>query len=193
VPAPAFAGSASLVRSGAALAVTLAARDAIEPVKALQQSGNGGEAPLAALCRWYPSLVQLASGGRDGDKAPFRSLRIVGPTASARTSATRLLVRPMLRLAMPRRVSILAMVVRCQLAPKTVGIPLRFNSSAISRWATKPSALSVRMVEAKASARESAARLFVEAPCTLRPRDDVTPLNCSIGQSWPAPDVLSQR
>jgi hypothetical protein len=53
------------------LAASLAARDTIEPFKALQQSGNGGEAPLAALCRWYPSLVQLARDGRDGDKARF--------------------------------------------------------------------------------------------------------------------------
>src|SRR5258707_6242129 len=28
-------------------------------------------APFAASCRWYPSLVQLARDGRDGDKARF--------------------------------------------------------------------------------------------------------------------------
>ena len=71
MPAPAFAGLASLVRSGAALAATLAARDAIEPVKALHQSGNGGEVPFAASWCCYPSLVQLARDGFDGDKARF--------------------------------------------------------------------------------------------------------------------------
>ena len=49
----------------------LAARDAIEPVKALQQSGNHGQVPFAAPWRWYLSLVQLASDGLDGDKARF--------------------------------------------------------------------------------------------------------------------------
>jgi hypothetical protein len=54
-----------------ALAATLAARYAIEPVKALQQSGNHGQVPFAAPWRWYLSLVQLASDGLDGDKARF--------------------------------------------------------------------------------------------------------------------------
>jgi hypothetical protein len=52
-----------------ALASMLAARDTIEPVKALQQSGNGGQVPFAALWRWYLSLVQLARDATDGDKA----------------------------------------------------------------------------------------------------------------------------
>jgi hypothetical protein len=105
-----------------------------------------------------------------------------------------LFVRPMLRLpdvTRPRRLTILQTVVRCQLPPRAVGIPLRFNSFASSRWETKPAAISCRMVEAKAAARESAARLFVEALCTPRPRDDVTPLTCSMGPSWPNLDVLS--
>ena len=49
----------------------LAARDAIEPVKALQQSGNHGQVPFAASWRWYPSLVQLVRDGLDGDKTRF--------------------------------------------------------------------------------------------------------------------------
>jgi hypothetical protein len=47
------------------------------------------------------------------------------------------------------------------------------------------------MVEAKAAARESAARLFFEAVCSLRPRDEVTLPTCTIGPSWPDLDVLS--
>jgi hypothetical protein len=47
------------------------------------------------------------------------------------------------------------------------------------------------MVEAKAAARESAARLFAEAVAFFqRLRDEVTPLS-SIGPSWPDLDVLS--
>jgi hypothetical protein len=124
------------------------------------------------------------------------SARIVEARALARASAACLVACPMLILPLPdvikpRRVSILTTVVRCQLPPKTVGIPLRFNSPANSRWERKPASRSCRMVEAKAAARESAARLFVEAPCT-RPRDDVAPLNCSIGQTWPDLEVPSQ-
>jgi hypothetical protein len=107
-------------------------------------------------------------------KPAFRSSRIVGPKASARTSAACLVANPVLILLLPEviepsRVSILTTVVRCQLPPRTVGIPLRFNSSASARRVTKPAAISFRMVEAKARARESAARLFVEATCR-RPR-----------------------
>ena len=122
------------------------------------------------------------------------SARIVEARASARASAACLFVRPMLILPLvikPRRVSILQTVVRCQLPLKAVGIPLRFNSFASSRWETKPAAISCRMVEAKAAARESAACLFVEATCTARPRDDAAPRICSIGPSWPDLDVLS--
>jgi hypothetical protein len=48
-----------------------AARGAIEFLKALQQSGNGGLVPFAASRRWCLSLVQLASDGQVGDKARF--------------------------------------------------------------------------------------------------------------------------
>jgi hypothetical protein len=118
----------------------------------------------------------------------FRSLRIVDPKASARTSATRLLVRPLLQLPdviKPSRVSILTTVVRCQLPPRAVGILLRFNSSASSRWETKPAAISSRMVGTKARARESAARLPANAPCRLRLLGEVSPHTGSIGPSWP--------
>jgi hypothetical protein len=63
---------------------------------------------------------------------------------------------------------ILQTVVPCQLPPRAVGTPLRFNSSASVRRDTKPAAISFRMVEAKARARESAARLFVEGTYTPR-------------------------
>jgi hypothetical protein len=46
-----------------------AVRGAIEPIKALQQSGNGGEVPFAAPWRWNPALGQLSRNGLDGDKA----------------------------------------------------------------------------------------------------------------------------
>jgi hypothetical protein len=46
----------------------------------------------------------------------------------------------------PRRLSILTTVVRCQLPPRAVAIPLRFNSFASSCWETRPAAISVRMV-----------------------------------------------
>jgi hypothetical protein len=49
----------------------VSARKTIEPVKALQESGNGGEVPYAASWWCYPSLVQLARDGLDGDKACF--------------------------------------------------------------------------------------------------------------------------
>ena len=48
-----------------------AARDTIEPIKALQQSGNGGEVPSATSRCCYPLLVQLGRDGLDGDKARF--------------------------------------------------------------------------------------------------------------------------
>jgi hypothetical protein len=54
-----------------ALAPGFAVRGAIEPFQALQQSGNGGEVPFAASWCCYPSLVQLARDGLDGDKARF--------------------------------------------------------------------------------------------------------------------------
>jgi hypothetical protein len=48
-----------------------AVRGAIEPFQALQQSGNGSEVQFAASWRCYPSLVQLARDGLDGDNARF--------------------------------------------------------------------------------------------------------------------------
>ena len=119
-------------------------------------------------------------------KPAFRRLRIVGAKASARTSAGRLLCQPLVRVARvvrPRRVSTLKTVVRCQLPPRAAGIPLRFNSSASESWETKPAAISSRMVEARAAARESAACLTANPPCRPRRRDEVSPLTCSIGPS----------
>jgi hypothetical protein len=112
-------------------------------------------------------------------KPALRSLRIVGPRVSARTSAARLfsnssLILPPLSSA--TRLSNLATVVRCQLPPRAVIIPLRFISFASSRWETKPAAISVRMVGSKASAWASAARLFAEAPL----RDALSSPTCSI-------------
>jgi len=126
-------------------------------------------------------------------KPAFRSLRIVGPKASARASAaclvaSSLLILPLPNVINPRRVSILTTVVRCQLPPRAVGIPLRFNSRANSRWETKPNAMSCRMVEAKAAARESAARLTASAPSPLL-RDEVSRRTCSIGPSWAVLDA----
>jgi hypothetical protein len=115
-------------------------------------------------------------------KPALRSLRIVGPRVSARTSAARLI-------GSATRLSILTTVVRCQLPPRAVGIPLRFNSPASSRWETKPAAMSCRMVEAKAAARESAARLLPEGLCFPRLRGAVSPWVNSIGPSWPVVDA----
>ena len=111
-------------------------------------------------------------------KPALRSLRIVGPRVSARTSAARLI-------GSPTRLSILTTVVRCQLPPRAVGIPLRFNSPANSRWETKPAAMSCRKAEAKAAAREFAARLLPEGLCLPRLRGAVSPWVNSIGPSWP--------
>jgi hypothetical protein len=82
-------------------------------------------------------------------KPALRSLRIVGPRDSARTSAARLFSNPLLippPLGSATRLSILTTVVRCQLPPRAVAIPLRFNSFASSCWETRPAAISVRMV-----------------------------------------------
>ena len=116
-------------------------------------------------------------------KPALRSLRIVGPRVSARTSAARLI-------GSATRLSILTTVLRCQRPPRAVGIPLRFNSPANSRWVTKPPAMSCRMVEAKAAAREFAARLLPEGP---RPRGAVSPWVNSIGPSWPDFGALSRQ
>jgi hypothetical protein len=91
----------------------------------------------------------------------------------------------------PKRVSILSTVVPCQLPPRAVGTPLRFNSSASVRRETKPAAISFRMVEAKARARESAAPLTAEGPCIARLWDEVLPRPCFIRTSWPDIDVIS--
>jgi hypothetical protein len=123
-------------------------------------------------------------------KPAFRSWRIVGPKASARTSATRLLVSPLLIPSCPdmsrsRRVSILVTEVRCHLPPPTLGIPLRFNSFVRARRETKPAAISFRMVGSKARARASAARLPPNAPCIPRLPGEVSPRTGSIGRLWP--------
>ena len=49
-------------------------RAKIEPLQALQQSGNGSEAPFAASWCCYPSLIQLGGDGLDGNKAGFSKL-----------------------------------------------------------------------------------------------------------------------
>jgi hypothetical protein len=128
-------------------------------------------------------------------KPAVRRSRIVGANARARASAACLFANPLLILPLlilpfsdvsrSTRVSILTTVVWCHLPPWAVGTPLRFNSFASARRETKPVALSSRMIETKAWARESAARLSANAPCTLRLRDEVPPLTCSIGPSWP--------
>jgi hypothetical protein len=124
---------------------------------------------------------------------PFaRSARIVEARALARASAACLCASALLILPFvirPRRVSVLPTVLRCQIPPRAVDIPLRFNSFASARWETKPAAISFRMVGSKARARESAARLLANAPCILRLPGEVSPLTCSIGPSWPHFDV----
>ena len=117
---------------------------------------------------------------------PFAwSARIVEASALARASAAFLCACPLLILPLvirPRRDSILPTEVQCQLPPRAVGIRLRFNSSASVRREMKPAAISPRMVEAKAAARESAARLFAEAVAFFqRLRDEVTPLTAPLG------------
>jgi hypothetical protein len=81
---------------------------------------------------------------------PFAwSARIVEARAFARTSAACLFASTLLPdVIRPKRVSILSTVVPCQLPPRAVGTPLRFNSSASVRRDTKPAAVSFRMVEA---------------------------------------------
>ena len=127
----------------------------------------------------------------------FRSLRIVGRRASARRSATRLLVSSLLVLprcdiSRSRRVSIRVTAVRCHLPPPAAGIPLRFNSFASPRWETKPAAISFRMVGSKASAWVSAARLPASAPCILRLPGEVSARTRSIGPSWPVLDAAAR-
>jgi hypothetical protein len=122
----------------------------------------------------------------------MRSSRTVERKASARTSAACLFAFPLLTgpfpdVTSPKCVSTLTMVVYCHLPPRAVGIPLRFNSPASDRRDTKPAALSSRMVGTKTRARDSAARLFANAPCNPRLRRDVSP--CSIGPSWLVLDV----
>ena len=126
---------------------------------------------------------------------PFAwSARIVEASALARASAAFLCACPLLILPLvirPRRDSILPTEVQCQLPPRAVGIRLRFNSSASVRREMKPAAISPRMVEAKAWARESAARLPANGPLNPRLRDAVFSRTCFIGTSWLNHDVLS--
>jgi hypothetical protein len=121
-------------------------------------------------------------------KPALRSSPIVGPKASARTSAARLLFSSLLTrpdVSRSRRRSILTTVVRCHLPPAAPGIPLRFNSSASSRRETMPAAMSVRMVGSKVRARVSAALLIANAPCTPLCGDEVFP-RISIRPSYAA-------
>jgi hypothetical protein len=120
------------------------------------------------------------------------SVRIVEASDLARASAACLCARALLILPFvirPRRVSVLPTVLRCQIPPLPVDIPLRFNSSASARWETKPAAISFRMVGSKARARASAARLPPNAPCLPRLLGDVSARTRSIGPSWPDFDV----
>ena len=57
----------------------LAARDTIEPVKMLQESGHHGHVPFAAPCRWYAPFVQLARNATDGHKARFSKIKDRSP------------------------------------------------------------------------------------------------------------------
>jgi hypothetical protein len=118
----------------------------------------------------------------------LRSFRIVGAKALARTSAARqcaspLVIRPFVT--RPRRARTLATVVRCHLPPSRVGVSLRFNSFASPGWDMNPAAISSRRVEARARARESAARLTAKAPSIPFFRDGVCPRAVFIGPSWP--------
>jgi hypothetical protein len=118
-------------------------------------------------------------------KPALRSFRIVEAKALARTSEACLCHSPLLIVPFvirPRRASTLATVVRCHLPPRRVGISLRFNSFA---------AISSRRVEAKARAREFAARLPAKEPSIPFLRDDVCPRAIFIGPSWPDFDGLS--
>jgi hypothetical protein len=123
-------------------------------------------------------------------KPAFRSWRIVGPKASARTSAMRLRVSPLLVPSCPgvswsRRLSILVTEVRCHLPPAAPDIPLRFNSFARTRRETKPAAISFRMVGSIARARASAARFPPNTPCIPCLPGEVSLLSRSIGRLWP--------
>jgi hypothetical protein len=127
-------------------------------------------------------------------KPALRSFRIVRAKALARTSAARLCASPLLILPFvtrPRRARTLATVVRCHLPPSLVGVSLRFNSFASAGWDTNPAAISSRRVEAKARARESAARLTAKGPNIPFFRDDVCPRAVFIGPSWPRCDTAA--
>jgi len=122
-------------------------------------------------------------------KPAFRSLRIVGRRASARTSATRLLASPLL---IPPRSDMSRSRTRKHpryggaMPPTANGAryPPMFNSFASPRWETKPAAISSRMVGSKTRAPESAARLSPNAPCIPRLLGKVSPRTRSIGPSW---------
>jgi hypothetical protein len=117
----------------------------------------------AGICRSFNSRAMALSE----TKPALRSFRIVEAKALARTSAACLCDSPLLILPFvirPRRASTLVTVVRCQLPPRAVAIPLRFSSSASARWDANPAAISFRIVEAKAWAWASAACLLANAP-----------------------------
>jgi len=139
---------------------------------------------MATLRRGYLSLAQFPCDGLDGDKASslnFSNCR--GQPLSSHVSGTLLILASLPHVIKPKRVSIRVTVVRCHLPPWAAGMSLRFNSSASADRERKPAARSSRMVEAKALARESAARLLANAPCIPRLRDEVSPR--TIGSAWP--------
>jgi hypothetical protein len=121
------------------------------------------------------------------DTRPFAlSAQTLGAMALARSSAacvcaSLLFALPLPNVIRPGRVSILTTVVKCHLPPRAVGIPLRFNSSASARREAKPAAPSSRMIEFKARARESAARLLANALCISRLLGEVSPLLAPLG------------
>jgi hypothetical protein len=120
---------------------------------------------------------------------------MVGANFLARVSATclpscpLLILPPLPGVSRPRRFNILTTVVVCHLPPWAVGIPLRFNSCASAGREMMPAALSSRMIWTKPRARDSAARLLANPPCTPRRRRDDSACSRSIGPSWLVLDV----
>jgi hypothetical protein len=179
-----------------------------------QKNGLGGEAYLGCSlfkrrssrltldpCHLPPraegTFLRLSSRAMaSNEMTPFAwSARMVGANFLARVSATclpscpLLILPPLPGVSRPRRFNILTTVVVCHLPPWAVGIPLRFNSCASAGREMMPAALSSRMIWTKARARESAARLLANPPCTPRWRRDVSACCRSIGPSWLVLDV----
>ena len=88
----------------------------------VQQSGNGGQTPFPPRAVGIPRSFNSRAMALMETMPAFRSLRIVGRRASARRSATRLLVSSLLvpprcDISRSRRVSIRVTAVRCHLPP----------------------------------------------------------------------------